>query len=240
MIAATSSPRAAPIPTKPRATSPQERPPNFTNASPRILQASANANIAILVLSEILIPSIILSPMQSSTKEPPSAIKPLAISPKERPDNFTSAPLMIRTAAASIMSASPAFISPLASNLESALFIALKLTLSSTSIKPMANKPLATSWTLSLAIVLREADRMPIAIAILTREEILIPVVNDSRESWTEPRILLTFSLRPFSVFLSKRPSKILLILSTKLPSFLAKTNIPPPARPAKISPTEI
>ena len=239
-IAATSSPKAPPIPTKPRAISPQESAPNFVNASPRILQASANAKIAILVLSGILTLSIILRPTQSSSNAPPRPSKPFAISSQESPDNFTSALLMIRTAVASRTSAMPTFIKPLGLNFDNALFIALKLMLSSASITPIANNPFATSSPSSLAMVFSDAERIPIAIAILTKEAILIPLVKDSNESCTEPRISLICSLIAPVFFLSKRPSNIPLILSTKLPSFLARTNIPPPARPAKISPAEI
>ena len=101
---------------------------------------------------------------------------------------------------------------------------------------PIASRPFDMSCILSFANVLRDAERMPIDAAILTKEETLIPVVNDIKESCRELRM----SLKPCCLFLIVFGLKILLklfsILRTKLDSFVARTNIPPPVSPAKIS----
>ena len=112
----------------------------------------------------------------------------------------------------------------------------LNAIVSPVSIAPIANRPFDMSCILSFANVLRDAERMPIDTAILTKEETLIPVVNDIKESCKESRMSLKAVCLFLIVFRLKILSKLFLILFTKLDSFVARTNIPPPVSPAKIS----
>ena len=83
--------------------------PKFSKAPLKILQASANAKIVTAVLIEILTSSRILAPMQSSTIEPPRAVKPLPISANDKSESLASESLMMLIDLASSISAIPVF-----------------------------------------------------------------------------------------------------------------------------------
>ena len=82
-------------------------------------------------------------------------------------------------------------------------------------------------------------DKIAIAAAIPMRDATLIPVVNDFRASFTPPRISENFSFISETFPPLKKFSILSLTVFISPENFLAATNIPPPAKPAKISPDE-
>ena len=152
-------------------------------ASPSILQLSAKAIIAILVDNDTLVFPIIFNPTERAVNPPPTPISPFPISPNDKSDNFTIASLRILIATATNINAVDDLTIPLESNLVNDFVKERKVKLSITIIDPMADKDFATSSPLSFDNVLSEADNIPTAMAMETREATFIPLANAARES---------------------------------------------------------
>ena len=150
------------------------------------------------------------------------------------------APARTLTAAATRIRETPALTRPLEGFAARVLDIDSSVLLSIRIMIPMAERDLTISPTSNLDIDLRDAVRTPTATAMLTSELILIPVENDCNESCRASRAPVIFDLRlPSSSPFLKMLDITSLILSMRPENFLAATNIPPPARPAKISAKE-
>ena len=242
-ITVDNSSRAPPIPTKPRAISSHDIVANSDSASARILQVSAktmNVRSVLIDISPFNDFSTNFKTPTSSNKPAPSPNNPLAISPKLSSEISTKALANILIAMDIAIIAIPAFITPFESNFFNDFVSDLKLNDNIVNIAPIAKIPFATSLPSSLAIDESEADSIPIAMAIATRDEILIPEVKDSKAPCTWSKIPLNLSPIPSPLsFLLKMLSMVSLILSSKPLNFFNAINIPPPAKPAKISPIE-
>ena len=227
------------MPAKPRAISFHCIPPNFTIASARILQASAKASIAILVLRGTFLPAIYFNAIVNAANPPPTPTSPLTISEKGKVPIFSIAPDKILIAAATRIRAKAAFMSPFESNLYNDSVTERRVMLSMVNIAAIAPSDLAISPASSLDKVAIDADKIPTATAIETMDETLIPVVNDSNESCSESRAS-PILLPSFTLPLPNKPSIASFIAPKRPPSFVPRANNPPPRRPAKISPPEI
>ena len=229
------------MPAKPRAISFHCIPPNFTIASARILQASAKASIAILVLRGTFLPAIYFNAIVNAANPPPTPTSPLTISEKGKAPIFSIAPDKILIAAATRIRAKAAFMSPFESNLYNDSVTERRVMLSMVNIAVIAPSDLAISPASSLDKVAIDADKIPTAIAIETMDETLIPVVNDSNESCNESRtsLILLPSFTLSCMPLPNKPSITFFIVPKRPPSFVPRANNPPPRRPAKISPPE-
>src|SRR5699024_10144797 len=83
----TSSANVPPIAVEPFPISSQVSPLKDPNASSRILQLSANATIATLVRSDILVPFKILILATNPKRAPPRVVKPFPISSQDKEEN---------------------------------------------------------------------------------------------------------------------------------------------------------
>ena len=247
LVATTSSAKAIPIAVKPLAIEPQAISPNFLRASPKILQALAKAIIDILVRKGICILSIAFTPLTNINNPAPTPTIPLATALNCRFPIFSIAFAKVLMAVAINISENEAPIKPLPLPFASFLFIALNVFVNITNNTPTADNDFIKLATFISDIFLRADDNMPIATAIATTDVILIPLVKDCRVSFTEPNISLKVSAMPLLDSLSPflppninpiRPpsSNVSLIFETSLANFIAILNMPPPAKPAKIS----
>ena len=182
-IATTSSARAPPIPTSPLPISSIDNSENFLSASARILQLAANATIAILVRRLILVLSMILSPRDNSSKPPPSAISPLAISPRDKSASFFMAPARIATAAATSTRDAPAFSNPADPRPLKVFVIEPMVMLSIPSIAPIASRDFVICPTSRSEMAFIDAERIPTATAIATIDDTLMPSWNVDKVS---------------------------------------------------------
>ena len=247
LVTATSSAKAPPIAAKPLAIEPQVISPNFLRASPKILQALAKAIIDILVRKGIFILSIAFMPLTNINNPAPTPTMPLATALNCRFPIFSIAFAKVLMAVAINISENEAPIKPLPLPSASFLFIVLNVFVSITNNTPTADNDFIKLATFISDIFLRADDNMPIATAIATTDVILIPLVKDCKVSFTEPNISLKVSAMPLLDSLSPflppninpmRPpsSNVSLIFETSLANFIAILNMPPPAKPAKIS----
>ena len=247
LVTATSSAKAPPIAAKPLAIEPQVISPNFLRASPKILQALAKAIIDILVRKGIFILSIAFMPLTNINSPAPTPTMPLATALNCRFPIFSMAFAKVLIAVAINISENEAPIKPLPLPSTSFLFIALNVFVNITNNTPTADNDFIKPATFISDIFLRADDNMPIATAIATTDVTLIPLVKDCKVSFTEPNISLKVSATPLLDSLSPflppninpiRPSSsnVSLIFETSLANFIAILNMPPPAKPAKIS----
>ena len=247
LVTATSSAKAPPIAAKPLTIAPQVISPNFLRASPKILQALAKAIIDIFVRKGIFILSIAFMPLTNINSPAPTPTIPLATALNCRFPIFSIAFAKVLIAVAINISENEAPIKPLPLPSASFLFIALNVFVSITNNTPTADNDFIKLATFISDIFLRADDNMPIATAIATTDVILIPLVKDCKVSFTEPNISLKVSAMPLPDSLSPflppninpiRPpsSNVSLIFETSLANFIAILNMPPPAKPAKIS----
>ena len=247
LVTATSSAKAPPIAAKPLAIAPQVISPNFLRASPKILQALAKAIIDILVRKGIFILSIAFTPLTNINNPAPTPTMPLATALNCRFPIFSIAFAKVLMAVAINISENEAPIKPLPLPSASFLFIVLNVFVNITNNTPTADNDFIKPATFISDIFLRADDNMPIATAIATTDVTLIPLVKDCKVSFTEPNISLKVSAMPLLDSLSPflppninpiRPpsSNVSLIFETSLANFIAILNMPPPAKPAKIS----
>ena len=247
LVATTSSAKAPPIAAKPLAIAPQVISPNFLRASPKILQALAKAIIDILVRKGIFILSIAFMPLTNINNPAPTPTIPLATALNCRFPIFSIAFAKVLMAVAINISENEAPIKPLPLPSASFLFIALNVFVNITNNTPTADNDFIKLATFISDIFLRADDNMPIATAIATTDVILIPLVKDCKVSFTEPNISLKVSAIPLLDSLlpflppninPMRPpsSNVFLIFEISLANFIAILNMPPPAKPAKIS----
>ena len=115
-IISVNSNNAPPIAARPLPISSQDIEPNLTRASAIILQDSASASIATLVLRLISPFPIFCIALTSIKTEPPTPANPFIISPKDSPCNFTIAEAKILTATAIPIIAIPACMVPFPPN----------------------------------------------------------------------------------------------------------------------------
>ena len=247
LVTATSSAKAPPIAAKPLAIEPQVISPNFLRASPKILQALAKAIIDILVRKGIFILSIAFMPLTNINNPAPTPTMPLATALNCRFPIFSMAFAKVLIAVAINISENEAPIKPLPLPSASFLFIVLNVFVNIMNNTPTADNDFIKPATFISDIFLRADDNMPIATAIATTDVTLIPLVKDCKVSFTEPNISLKVSATPLLDSLSpflppninpiRPPSfNVSLIFETSLANFIATLNIPPPAKPAKIS----
>ena len=247
LVTATSSAKAPPIAAKPLAIEPQVISPNFLRASPKILQALAKAIIDILVRKGIFILSIAFMPLTNINNPAPTPTTPLATALNCRFPIFSMAFAKVLIAVAINISENEAPIKPLPLPSTSFLFIVLNVFVNITNNTPTADNDFIKPATFISDIFLRADDNMPIATAIATTDVTLIPLVKDCKVSFTEPNISLKVSATPLLDSLSPflppninpiRPpsSNVSLMFETSLANFIAILNMPPPAKPAKIS----
>ena len=166
------------MPIRPFAIPSQDNPENFCKASPNILHASAKAIIAILV--EIGIGAILIAsnPLVKIFIEIPNAIKDLARLYSSILANFCIAPAKISTAFANAIIEIPILIRPFPLNEAIALEINLKERFNIKNIEPIATKDLPISAGSKVAILLKEAAKIPRAAAIATNDDTFTPTVN--------------------------------------------------------------
>ena len=152
---------------------------------------------------------------------------------------MTIASASILTASAIRTNDAPAFINPLDPLADKIFVIKNSVPLKAPSITPIAVKDFIIFSASIFAIELRATDRIAIAAAIPTSDATFIPVVNEESVSLTPPKISenCSFILDAFTPL--KRFSMLSLTVFISPENFLAATNIPPPANPAKISPAE-
>ena len=136
-----------------------------------------------LVFNEILFLSlpINLIPAQSSTNPTPTPAKPFPSSNNDNCESFSTASANILIAFAIKIREKADLTISLAPFVFNVFVNELNVRLSSFIMAPIAATDLAISSTFNLEIVLSDAVSMPIAIAILTSDDILIPVVKDSK-----------------------------------------------------------
>ena len=175
---AVSSAKAPPIPAKPLPISSHERPLNLDNASAKILQLVAKAIITIAVFNDGLLFSTIFNAATNSPNPIPIATRPLKISLALRPESLTMALLRILIATDIAINAIPALTTSPGLNLFNVLENDLKLRLSIVNISAIAISDLPISLTCNFAMDESAAESIPIAIAILTNEATLMPVVK--------------------------------------------------------------
>ena len=147
-------------------------------ASPRILQLSANAKRLVLVVSGIFTPLSALSPTQKIARPPPTPIRPLASSARERLPNLAIADARTFIDSAIRIKLKEAFIKPLDPFFERVFVILSRLFVNILNMAAMALIPLSADPTSSCESVFSEAVRTPIAPAIPTSEVTLMLVVN--------------------------------------------------------------
>ena len=228
------------MPIRPFAIPSQDNPENFCKASPNILHASAKAIIAILV--EIGIGAILIAsnPLVKTFIDIANAINDLAKLYSSILANFCIALAKISIALANAITEIPALTKPVPLNEAIALEINLKDLFSIKNIAPIAITDLVISAASKAAILLKEAAKIPSAAAIVTNEDTLTPTVNALNVLLISPKNAEIF-LANLGVLPS--PPNILsmvsLILSNKSVKLRILLNIPPPIRPAKISPIE-
>ena len=182
-VTAVISAKEPPIATKPLRISSQDKLPRLANESPNILQALATN---IIVIADFIEPSVLSNNFKiptNSNKPAPIAKRPLSISVNLRAAISTSALLNIFIAIDMAIIAIPALITPLESYLDNDLVNDLKLEESIPNNEPIPIRPFDNSLIFNDAIDFREADNIPMAIAILMSEATFIPEVKDSKDS---------------------------------------------------------
>ena len=221
----TSSARAPPIATRPRAISSQERPANLDKAFANVLQDCANTTMATVDFNETLTPSITSRAFINIAIPAPRLMRPLATSSIDKPAIFFIALANILIAVAIIISDKPALTMPLVLNEANDLRIDLNVRFSIAIMVPIAPNDFITSSTLILDIAFSEADNMPIATATLTIVPTLIPSENESRASRTPLKTSLKWPmiLRDFSPLLlpSSFPPPLPPNMMLRIPPFL-------------------
>ena len=177
MIAMTtvSSSKAPPMAVRPLPISSHLNTLNFLSASPSISHALARRTIDTPVDIGIFTLLIILAASDNSRRAPPTPIKPLMISGKDKSESSTIAPAKTSIAIATRMSANADLTIPLDSKDVRVLVIDSKLMVNILSIAAIASNDLPISTALSSDMVLSAFARIPTAAAIPTRDQTLIP-----------------------------------------------------------------
>ena len=202
--AATSSPKAPPIPTRPRLISSHCMLLNLSKALAKILQLSAKANIDKLVRNEIFVPFKTFSAAHNSIKPPPIPINPFPMSLIESSPIFPIALAKILIASATSTKDTPALIKPFDPVLFNDFDIESRVIVSIPSIKPMAVKDFSISGNLKLDILFIAAAKIPIAAAIANKDVTLIPLVKDCNVLCKESNKFVILSM--ILAFSSSRP----------------------------------
>ena len=196
-----------------------------------------------LVLKLILILSIALSPLVRIYIPPPMPIRPFAISRNFNLPIFSMALANISIDLAINTIEAPALSVPLAVNFKRLFTIDLKLKFNIVINPAIARSDLLMSETLNSDIDLRDIERIPTAATMANKLPTFIPATNACKVSPTEFITSANVSFNPFMSDFPPFPPNKLSIMSFILfitpENFLAATNIPPPARPADISPAE-
>ena len=174
--AAVNSAKAPPIPTKPLAISSQDMEPIEPRVLATTLHASAISTIANADLIDTFsaLPIIFKAPTNSKRANS-IAIRPLAILSILSFDISVRALTNIFIAIDIAISANPDCTIPLASNSFRVLVIDLKLETNIANSIPIPSRPVAKSSIFNADIFLKAFANIPMAIAMLTNEAVLIP-----------------------------------------------------------------